>query len=289
MGLASLQSIIQTYQEIAATRMQRVKDSVLHNRNFLADLQAIYLELRYSYVRELGKIIQQRKRHNASDSDYSILTRTKGSVAVFLSANTKLYGDIIRKTFNLFHEEINHDSSDIVIVGKVGLQMYKEAKIEKPYTYFELKDGLVEESEFRKVIDHINQYNRIRVFHGKFEDILSQLPTETAISGDNPDLLRETESTDTQPATQRALYLFEPSLEDILIFFETEILASILKQTVDESSLSKFTSRMISLDAIVENITTELKKAEFTQQWIKHKELNRKQLDSLAGLSLWTQ
>ncbi|MCA9389950.1 F0F1 ATP synthase subunit gamma [candidate division WWE3 bacterium] len=288
-SLSSLRNIIETYQEIAATRMQRVKDSVLRNRDFLADLHDIYSELRTSYVRELDRIIKRKNRSLlANSTDFSLLTRNNKSVSVLLSSNTKLYGDIIKKTFNRFKEEINTNESDIVIVGKVGLQMFKEAAIDRPYTFFELSDSILDDKAFNEVIEQIKPYEKITVYHGKFEDILSQIASTTEISTNLP--TGEPSSKDneeTKPANVRRSYIFEPSLEEVLIFFETEILASILEQTVNESNLSKFTSRMISLDSTVENINKNLKQANFTKQWLRHRELNRKQLDSLSGLTLW--
>ena len=45
-----------------------------------------------------------------------------------------------------------------------------------------------------------------------------------------------------------AKYIFEPSLETIVIFFETEIFSSLLEQVFHESRLAKLASRMVLLD-----------------------------------------
>lgn len=291
-SLSSLRNIIETYQEIAATRMQRVKDSVLRSRDFSDDLREIYQELRLSYLDELDTLIKRRKSISSKNKlNTSLLNRNNKSVSVLLSSNTKLYGDIIKRTFEEFQKNIEGQTADIVIVGKVGLQLYKEAKIDKPYTFFELSDTLQDIESFKQVIETIKNYERIKIFHGKFEDILSQLPATTEISSNREVIVSGSQNKveGEKKDIQKRHYIFEPSLEEILFFFETEILASILEQTISESNLSKFTSRMISLDATVENINKNLKEANFNKQWLRHNELNKKQLDALAGLSLWHQ
>jgi F0F1-type ATP synthase gamma subunit len=47
--LINLRTIMETYEEIAATRMTRVRTSVLQNRNFLLGLNSIFKQVRFSY------------------------------------------------------------------------------------------------------------------------------------------------------------------------------------------------------------------------------------------------
>ena len=285
-GLQDLKTIMITYQEIAASRMQRVKDSVLRNRRFLDEVREIYLELRTSYRAELSKILDRRKKTDDAQ-DYSILTHSNQSVTVLLSSNTKLYGDIINKTFKRFLDEVKSKETDIVIVGKVGLQMYKTSDVNKEYTFFDLSDGIKDDETVHKIIEAFKSYKEISVIHGKFENILNQQADETIVSTENA--FEKTAEADTEEGDQPAMtrYLFEPSLEEILLFFETEILAALLEQTVYESNLSKFTSRMISLDKTVDNINQEVTKTKFRERQYKHRQIKQKHLDSLAGITLW--
>lgn len=286
-GLSDLKTIMVTYQEIAATRMQRVKDSVLRNRKFLDDIREIYLELRTTYRTQLGQILKHRRHSKNDTKDYSILTHNNKTVTVLLSSNTKLYGDIIAKTFNRFKEKIQSSDTDVIIAGKIGLQMYKTAAIDKPYTYFELSDGINDTKTIQKIIDSVKTYKEIIVVHGKYENILDQQAEETIVSTENAFVTQSSESSkDTDVFVQ---YLFEPSLEEILLYFENEIVSSLLEQTVYESNLSKFTSRMISLDATVENINDEIENMQFKERQFAHRRMNQKQLDAMAGISLWNR
>ena len=44
-ALNSLKDLAESYEEIAAIRMQKIKDSVLRTRNFLTDLSGVFVDL----------------------------------------------------------------------------------------------------------------------------------------------------------------------------------------------------------------------------------------------------
>ena len=79
------------------------------------------------------------------------------------------------------------------------------------------------------------------------------------------------------------------SLEEVSLFFETEIFASLLEQIFHESRLAKLASRMVLLDHAIINIESELKRTSLSKQRVHHRTLNRHLLDSLSGVSLWSQ
>ncbi len=95
------------------------------------------------------------------------------------------------------------------------------------------------------------------------------------------------EDTTTTVTSTTVKYLFEPSLEKILQFFEAEIFASIFEQTIHESQLAKNGSRMLLLDNASQNIKDSLKKTELHLRILKHRQTNTKQLNALTGMSMW--
>lgn len=268
-SIESLRNIVQTYQEIAANRMQRVKDSVLRNREFLEGVRKIYLQVRTSYA--FAVTLAQKK---------GIINKNGKTLRILLSANTKLYGSIIRDTFELFRKDLGNNDSDIVIIGRIGLQMYREAKLSHTYTYIEVSDSDVETEEIESIMHTIAEYEKIIVYHPKFEDILSQKPTATVISG-------TLELAGSNEKVEQKKFIFEPSLEKVLRFFEEEAVASIFEQSIFEATLSKYTARMISLENSIQSINQNLIKLNFQKRWLGHRLFNTKQLDSLTGMSLW--
>jgi len=82
-------------------------------------------------------------------------------------------------------------------------------------------------------------------------------------------------------------FLFEPSLEKILAFFETQIFTSMFKQTVHESHLSLFASRINAMESALQNITSQLIILGSEKRRTKKLMDNKKQLERVAGRLLW--
>jgi len=59
--LINLRTIMETYEEIAATRMTRVRTSVLQNRNFLLGLNSIFKQVRFSYEEFINKHMKRKE------------------------------------------------------------------------------------------------------------------------------------------------------------------------------------------------------------------------------------
>jgi len=274
--LNNLHSIMETYEEIAATRMTRVRSSVLENRNFLLEINSIFQQVKFSYKARISKLMKEK---NISDpSRLTFIKHNDKTLYIFISANTGLYGGIIGKTFNIFADTVRKSPGDVVILGKLGLEMFNVSGIKAPLVYFEFPDNKIDEVMLKKIADYIVKYENVLVFYEQFNSVVSQSPTVTNISGDP--LPWEKNQTNTR-------YFFEPSLEKIMEFFEKEIFASIFQQIISESELAKFAVRMVSLDLASENTKTKLKQVILAKNRMKHQENNKKQLEKFASMKLW--
>jgi F-type H+-transporting ATPase subunit gamma len=270
--VSTLQSLVDAYEEIASIRMKKIRNSVLTNRYFQDEINSIFDQLRMSYAKEVSTLAKKRKGKEA----ITFLPHNGRVVSVFLSANTGLYGDIVPETFQLFIQEVKRGTSELTIIGRQGLSLYLAEGLGKPYTFFELLDYGQDKEHMAQVIKHIVQYEEIHVFFGKFRNVISQDPTELTISAQ----VSLTGQTTEKPVS----YIFEPSLEKILMFFETEIFASLFEQAVKESQLAKFASRFLAMDRATSNIKEKLKGLTFEKMRIIHGSVNRRQLNALSGL-----
>jgi len=274
--LNSLRIIMETYEEIAASRMQNIRNSVLQSRSFVLDINNIFQEVKSSYKKELETLMKKKKIKDPQK--LSFIKRNGKTLFVFLSSNTGLYGDIIRRTFNLFAEQFRKEKADAAIIGRVGYQQFKEEFAKVPFAYFDLPDNKIDSDSLGKIISFAVQYDKIVVFYGQFRNVIAQEALMLNISGD----LLPSSKLDAQ-----VKYFFEPSLEKILEFFEKEIFSSIFQQIVLEAELAKFASRMVALDQATDNIRKKLKETIFQQERIRHQERNKKQIEALASISLW--
>lgn len=276
--LLTLKSVMETYEEIAAVRMQRLRSSVLETRNFLLEINNIFQEVKSSYKKELKRLMEKRKIKEYEK--FNFVKRNGKTLSVLLSSNTWLYGDIIRRTFNLFADQIRKEQTDVVITGRTGLQLFQEGFPNMPFTYFDLADTKLEEENLKKIVSSLIQYEKVLVFYGQFQSVIFQQPIVSSISGDRLPWEKE---------TFEIKYFFEPSLENILEFFEKEIFSSIFEQTVYESQLARFASRMVALDQASDNTKNRLKQMMFDKEKIRHNLANKKQTEIFASRSLWQE
>lgn len=271
-SMMGLSSLIEAYQEIAAVRMRKVKKSVLSRREYMQGLSEAfgYIAFAYKLYREsLGKNMKG-----------TILNTNGKTISVLLSSNTGLYGDVIRKTFDLFQQEIKGKDTDIVIVGRLGKSYYDSSGMKKNYKYFEMTDKGVDEENIKGLLDSVINYSTVIIYHGIFKSILAQTPDKTNITGE---VLKIEEGL----SGYDARFLFEPSVEKVAEHFEKQILSLLFEQVVFESGLSKFASRMVSLDQTAENIDNRLEKLDFAMKKSKHKEINASLQSSIFGGILW--
>ena len=283
--------IAQAYEEIAVLKMHKVRNSVLSTREYLSRLSQIFFELKNAKEKQKKQLALQKSSKSGSKVKKLTLDKNVTSdklsrtVSVLLSANTTLYGDLIERIFNLFLKNVIQDGSDIIIVGRVGKRLYDEQENKRNYTYFELPDVELRLENLRPVIYHLVKYQKIMVYYGKFESVVTQKEVFSNISGDQPSTLIA--DSGSGRGTETNFFLFEPSLDTILAFFEDLIASSLFRQTVHETQLARWASRIMSMEKAQVNIDAQIKKLHFSEMKIQRQEQNKKQLDRLAGISLW--
>lgn len=272
--LQILENLTNAYAEISSSRMKRTRTSVLSSREFLEEIQGIFKELQDSYREEF--LALARKKGIKKGEKLTFLSHNGKSVAVFISSNTGFYGDLSKKVFDLFLSRVNNDNFEATIVGNLGLAMYKDVNPDKAYSYFELPDYGTDREKMAELVKHLVEYEEIHLFYGKFRSLVNQDAEEVVISS-------ETKMNEDKNA-KRVKYLFEPSLEDILMFFEKEMFSSIFEQTINESQLAKFASRMLAMDIAGEKIRKNLETTKENKLKLMHAVANKKQLESLSSM-----
>jgi ATP synthase F1 gamma subunit len=274
--LTTLRNVLETYEEIAATRMGRIRSSVLASRDFLLEINAVFQQVKASYKSQIELLMKSKRIKDASKLTF--IKRNGKTLYVYISANTGLYGEIVRKTYDVFIENLKKEPGDVVILGKLGMNFFKADNINAHTAYFEMSDNQIDNAVIQKIVDYIIKYEKVLVFYEQFNNVISQSPIVTNISGDPLPWEKG------GPAVK---YFFEPSLEKVMEFFEKEIFASIFQQTIFESELAKFASRMVSLDFASENTKSRLKEVLIEKNRLKHQEINKRQLEKYASMKLW--
>jgi F-type H+-transporting ATPase subunit gamma len=272
--LDSLKGLVEVYGEIASVRMMKIRGYVLMNRDFLASINSIFQDVLKSYSTKLYSLF--RSGRVKAGERITFLGHNGKTVSVFISANTGFYGDIVQRTFTSFLKDIQTDNVEVTIIGRLGLSLFLGSEPNRPYTYYELPDYGVDSSKLAEVIKHLVQYDKIKIYYGRYYTVVTQRPEISSISAGT-----EVSGKDEKPEVE---YVFEPTMENILKFFETEIFASLLDQSIRESQLAKFASRIMAMDKASENIKSRIKRTDIERLRMLHTSINSKQLNSLAHI-----
>lgn len=271
--VTSLRNLVEIYGEIASVRMIKIRAFVLKNREFLEAISDIFHDTLAAYAKKLSDLV--KKGRLKKGSEVTFLAHNGKTVAVLISANTGFYGEVVLETFRKFLQDIRKEDLEITIIGRNGRTLFVAEEPKRPYTFFELPDYGVDELKLAEVIKHLVQYEKIRVYYGQYQSVVTQKPNTFSISAGTP--IRE------NVEEPKFSYIFEPTVEKILMFFETQIFASLFDQSIRESQLAKLASRILAMDRAAENIKKRLGNLKVDRMKVNHRNMNRKQLNSLAA------
>jgi F0F1-type ATP synthase gamma subunit len=275
--LKTLKVLTKVYAEIAALRMHKKRAEVLYARDFLREVEAVFADARRAYLAELKRksVVQGVDL----TKKITLLSHNGKHVAVFIAANTRLYGDLIQRTFELFLEDVKVAGSEATVVGRMGRVMFEGAMGEKPYTYFDMPDNSIDVASLSALAKHLVPYDEIHLYYGKFVNVVRQEPqlytisAELSFAEDNKGKLQ--------------YYLFEPSIEKVLQYFEGQIFGTLLEQTVNEAQLAKYAARLTTMDRAEQAVSVKLKKISRLALRANHNALNKQIVNDTVVRLRW--
>jgi len=272
-----LKMLTQAYQEHAIVQINLARFSVLSSREFMDELSEIFFNVKNSYEIYLKSMTGKDKQLHKDR-----IRKNGREVLILLSSNGKFYGDLVTKVCRLFAEQAKVSDSDILIVGNEGKKFYEGTGIKKPFAYLDLPDTTITLEMLKPLIQAIIGYQKATVFYGKFTNIISQDAVQTSLSGDLPVTGKKLEKA-------KEDFLFEPDIEKVMEFFESQILSILLNQTVSEGKLARFASRIKAMEFAQNNIEKKLHILSYRERRLRNMGMNKKQLQLFAGRALWNK
>ena len=250
-----LKGIIEVYEEIAAGKMQKIRVQITTARDFFDRLEVLSSEV---------------------GADFNLIktTNTNREIAVLITTNTGLYGDIVDSTFQLFLAYITSHPVDVFVIGKMGENLLQQMAPTIKFKAFPLPDAELDQAKFFSLLGEIFPYRKISLFYGKFKNIAVQSPVMSSISSD---ILPKTDADIQELKHKRMQYLYEPSLLDITDIFAKEIAVSLMEQVMHESLLAKLASRVMYLDQSTDKVLDLLDSLAIEKRQLKKKLADKKQ------------
>lgn len=261
----SLKLIAQVYSEISFTKLKRIRGEVERNRNFFTEISQIY---------RLVKNIASKKK----------LGRSKGkrTISLLLTSNYGFYGSINSKLIPFFMINTTKIETDRLVIGKAATEHFKAIRYFHAYKSLILKGDLPTPEELNNLSLQIKDYNQVLVFYPLFKSVLVQDPmvkdiTETqAEAGQKTDPLLD---------LNQYPFIFEPELNKILEFFDSQIAILLLEQTFLEAELARTASRLISMDQAQTEANKFIKEQEKVRAYAKRSIENNRILENLASMA----
>ena len=287
--LSTIKDIVGASEEIASMKMRAIRTKVLLSRDLNEELTEIYREVTISYKNQFLQLMQEKKGQKTMaqfNASTNALKTGNGKLAcVYLSANSGLFSKILEDTYKEFIAYLNkHQEAVPIIIGEFGRKLFLNDYPDRKFIFYPMSEDKSTEESLKTATEDLAFYSNVIIFYAKFETMAQQTTTILDVSGEDHS---KNLAPQNQPPTATVHYLFEPSLEKIIIFFETEIFAGIIQQTVTESELARYASRITTLDMARENINRELSKTNLEKRFAMHRLLNKKQAEALTGLSMW--
>jgi len=277
----TLSELIKTYEEIYMLKMYKTRHSILNTREYYVRISKLYQSMKNNYKRGLIDKLKGKE----SDEIFNVVKKIKGSVAVFMTGNDRFAGEVNNKVFEDFLDYFRENKPDIVIIGSLGRNLFRQRAPRLKYQYFDLAESFVsaDAKELESIVNYLIDYKEVRVFHGEFENMMNQEAVNHSITGEAGAFGEEY----SQVMQGKDYYLFEPELKEIMLFFETQIFTSLFKRGVDESTLAQIGSRVKTLEQSTTQIDKRLKLLKFMDIKEKKKAKNAKQQASIVSINFW--
>jgi len=267
--IETIKNLTNIYHQIAALRMKKVREGVLRNRKFFKELLSCYQRIKTAYLFSLkGKRIKERR--------IPLLKGEKEKVIIFLSANHFFYGTLILDIWSKILPYLKENEADLVVVGRVGKYSAERSGFGHKMFYFELDDEKPEKENIAGIIEFAKDYKKIIVFYGRYKTVLTQEPVMSEIS----------ELPFEEKKGEIKKYLFEPSPEAVLEFFESEIIISLFNQCLLEHQLARYASRTIAMYRARENAKDLRKKLETIKNKLVREKSNKEQIELFAKIKI---
>ena len=266
----TLDIVATAYQKIAVMHMQNTRNEIQHAHLFVEKLTAIYMSLRYSYpyLKHIDAF-----RH-----------ATKDSARVLITANSRFYGDILRQTFAFFMRDVDQQS-DIILIGSVGKGYVIEQDSKTEYQYFDIPDNNFEYKHLAKLIKTLLEYKKVYVYYAQFKTVLTQEPARSKILNIDTLLAQEKERARVEGKKKNMpQYAFEPSGEEIASFLNDTVTISLVRQSLFDSQLARYASRIKAMDLLLNNVKNRSKTLNRIMRKIRSADEQNKQMNRMTGM-----
>lgn len=218
-------NLFEVYEELAAQKMQNIRDEILSFREYYTLLASISTEI----GSDIGNVIKKN---------------TRQKVALLISSDKGLFGSAFNDTIKNFLTCLETDKTDAFVVGSIGVELLKASGTKKTYSIISS-----DEQSLKVLWETLGKYQEINIFYLKFNSITRQNADIIHLAGD---IIPQSKDDYIIDKSKKLSFLYEPSAFEVSQLFANKILAFLAEQTMKESDLAKYAARLMYLDGCIE-------------------------------------
>lgn len=257
----SLKFVAEAYSEIAALKLQKIRAGIERNRNFFEEVSRVF---------RMVKVVAFTKK-------ITLKEKKKNSISLLLTSNHRFYGNIEERLVRYYAKNTADFPTERMVTGVVAKEFLQASSYSYPFSTHLFKDDLPSLEEIRVLSDNLKDYEQILVYYPRMQSVLLQEPYMTDLLQKPPERLLD-------PKENHFDSIFEPEIEQILQFFDTQIIMLLLEQIFLESELARTASRLIAMEQAQGNAEELISQQRKTLLQVKRSLDSTKQLEAVATL-----
>lgn len=251
-AIGNIKKITKTMEMVAASKMRKAVEASLSSREYALSALEILVHL---------------SRQRNVEHPY-METRTEGKVLVVIVASNKglagAYNINVSKQVSRFRQKYSKEIIEAVCIGKQAEKIARRNHLEVKASFTEFKDfaDMDDVYSIMQVISELYEestdYKKVHIAYTQFIKSLTYAPKVKPLLPIQPEslymMITDEENADAMPdSATRALYLFEPSNEEVMNTVIPQLLRAVLYQVMLDAYASEHSSRMMAMQNATES------------------------------------
>ena len=268
-------------QQIAAMRMVALRDQVWNSKRFVDEVTEILKELKYYrellFLEEYERTSKKAFGKNEKKEEKPI----KDAVMV-VSSNQGLCGRFNAEIFKKMENYIfpRNPDADYYLLGKKCQEHYLSSKRFKlKFFPYNVPDNFTAKDLIR-LTGVFSHYNKIILIYTRYINTVNSQVVETL-------LVTPPTPIEKQKKGDKVQYLFEPSIEDLIIDASAKLRAAAFQQQILDSRLAQYSAQMVGMQGASENAKVMLDDLGHEYNKQRRKMIDKKIGEVFAGSALW--
>lgn len=226
-GLETAQFVTTVLRDISANRLQAIRAAFEKNSVF------------YKEMRDLDVLVQTYALKQHPERMKKLAEKKDTYVFVALTSNKRFFGTLNRDVMSRLIDRLEKDREvEGVVIGQTGKTIIEGTKHARRCRFVEFKDDTPTPEEVLSLIKSLSGYTKVHMFYPIFINPFRQ----------EVGLIDITHKPAASTASKLAVdYIFEPDVDKLLEFFETQVRFILFNRVVLETRLAQTGARLTKM------------------------------------------